>query len=61
MADVVIGLLVADRRSVLNRPSVSPVTSTSEVTIEDRILHLDWVELPEDTSGVSDPRAPTET
>ncbi len=46
VADVVIGLLLADRKSVLNRPFVSPVTGTAEVTMEDMILHLGWVELP---------------
>jgi len=46
VADVVIGLLLADRKSVLNRPFISPVTGTAEVTMEDMILHLGWVELP---------------
>ena len=48
IADVVIGLLLADRQSVLNKPFVSPVTGTSEVTMEDMLLHVGWVELPEE-------------
>ncbi len=46
VADVVIGLLLADRSSVLNKPFTSPVTGTDVVTMEDMIFHLGWVELP---------------
>ncbi len=46
MADVVIGLLLADPDSILRKPFVSPVTGDDVVFMEDMLLHLGWAELP---------------
>ena len=53
VADVIIGLLLADPDSILRKPFVSPVTGDGEVLFEDILLHLGWAELPED-----DPASP---
>ena len=44
-AEVVLGLLKNDPRSILNREFVSPITNTREFTIEDMIIHIGWIDL----------------
>lgn len=45
LAEVILGLLKNDRRSILNKPFVSPITNTSEFTIEDMIIQIGWIDL----------------
>lgn len=42
VAEVIIGLLRADERSILNREFVSPLTGTSIYTMADMIHHAGW-------------------
>lgn len=47
VADVVIGLLLADPDSVLRKPFESPITGSEVVSMEELFLYLGWAELPE--------------
>ncbi|MGI9499813.1 MAG: peroxidase family protein, partial [Geminicoccaceae bacterium] len=42
VAEVIIGLMRADPRSILNRDFVSPLTETSKYTMADMIFHAGW-------------------
>ena len=42
VAEVIIGLLKADRNSILNHDFVSPVTGTTTFTMADMIFHAGW-------------------